>query len=330
MSEGLYDSVASFKARAYARVGADGLGRHLADRYGVEVVETSELDVGVSRVDLADGRQWVARLFPRDRPLEAVRGDAEILELVAAHGIPAERCVPEPVSEHEGQGVLVTEWVDGVNGRGRENPALFRSLGHLLGQLHAIVPPDGHAATRPAGSWHSLSIAGGGREDDVRHLRTLLADAVSSAPTDQRPAFATLDQALSDLDVGDGLPRVFSHPDYAAPNALLADDGGIVLVDWTAAGTAPRVNSLGLLLSSTGGAGDAIDGVLAGYAAAGQALEPAELDRLEDAVFGFDFVLSCWAIVYFNAPATQVVANAAQSRANARKIAERARQAVRA
>ena len=328
MSEGWYDSVATFKARAYERVGIDGLGGHLSGRHGVEVVATSQLDGGVFRVDLSDGRRWVARLFPRARPLAAVQGDADILELVAAQGIPAERCVPEPVSEHEGQGVLVTEWVDGVNGRGRDTPHLFRTLGRLLGEVHAIVVPEGHAATRSGGSWHSLSIEGGGRDADVRHLRSLLSDAARSAPSDQQASFAALDELLATLDVGDGLPRALSHPDLNSANALLTEDGGVTLVDWTGAGTAPRVLGLGLLLSSTGGDDASIDAVMASYAAAGQALEPAELDRLEEAVLGFGFVLDCWSIVYFGGPASQVVSNATRSRAAARAIAERARQAV--
>ena len=328
MGEEMYDSVATFKARAYERVGADGLGRHLSERYGVEVAGTSELDGGVYRVDRVDGGRWVARLFPRARPIEAAQGDADVLELVAAHGFPAERGVPDPVSEHEGQGVLVTEWVEGVNGRGKDTPDLFGSLGRLLGELHAIVPPDGHGATRPAGSWHSLSIEGGGRDADVRHLRSLLADAARSAPAEQRGSFEALDRELAALDVGDGLPSALTHPDFCSANVMLADDGGVTLVDWTGAGTAPRVVSLGLLLSSTGGDQTSIDAVMAGYAASGGVLEPAELDRLEDAVIGFGFVLACWGIAYFGASANQVLSTLAGSRAAARPIVERARQAV--
>lgn len=328
MGAELYDSVATFKAKAYERVGVEGLGRHLSERYGTEITGTSELDGGVYRVDHADGRRpWVARLFPRARPIEAVEGDAEVLTLVAAHGFPAERCVADPVSEHEGQGVLVTEWVDGVNGRGKGSPDLFGSLGRLLGELHGIPRPEGHASTRAAGSWHSLSIEGGGRDADVRHLRSLLTDAASTAPADQQPSFDALDEELAALDVGEGLPSALTHPDFCSANVVLTD-GGAVLVDWTGAGTAPRVLSLGLLLSSTGGDGASIDAVMSGYSASGQTLEPAEVERLEDAVVGFGFVLACWGIVYFGAPPNQVVSTLARSRAAARPIVERARQAV--
>lgn len=328
MSEGLYDSVATFKARAYERIAVEGLGPHLAECYGVDVVGTTALDGGVYRVDLGNDRCWVARLFPRARPIEVVRGDADVLDLVADRDFPAERCVSDAVSEHEDQGVLVTEWVEGVNGRGQDSPAVFRSLGALLAELHSIVPPEGHAARRPAGSWHSLSIEGGGREADVRHLRSLLTEAALSSSSEERPAFEALDRELEALDVGDGLPTALTHPDFCSANAMLAADGGVVLVDWTGAGTAPRVTSLGLLLSSTSGAQASVDAVMSGYASAGVTLEPAEFDRLEDAVVGFGFVLACWGVVYFGAPASQVVSTLAMSKASARSIVERARQAV--
>lgn len=329
MGEGLYDSVATFKAKAYERVAVEGLAGHVAEHHGVDVVGTTPLDGGVFRVDLADGRRWVARLFPRARPMAAVQGDAEVLDLVAAHGFPAEHTVsPTAVSGHEGQGVLVTEWTGGVNGRGKESPAVFRSLGALLGRLHAIEPTaGGHGSSRPAGSWHSLSIEGGGRKADVRHLRSLLADARSTASAPS--AFDELDEALEGLDVGDGLPSALTHPDFCSANAMLAPDGeGIVLVDWTGAGTAPRVVSLGLLLSSTGGVPASVDAVMAGYASSGGSLTATELDRLDDAVLGFGFVLACWGIVYFGAPAPQVVATLAASRVTARAIADRVRRTV--
>ena len=332
MGEELYDSVATFKAKAYERLAVEGLGAHVAEHHGVDVVGTTPLDGGVFRVDVADGRRWVARLFSRARPLPAVQGDADVLDLVAAHGFCAERTVSSQaaVSVHEGQGVLVTEWVDGVNGRGKESPAVFRSLGALLGRLHAIEPAGGgHGSSRPAGSWHSLSIEGGGREADVRHLRSLLADARSSTTASSASSFDELDEALEGLDVGDGLPTALTHPDFCSANAMLVPGSDeIVLVDWTGAGTAPRVTGLGLLLSSTGGVPTSVDAVLAGYASSGQALTGPELERLDDAVLGFGFVLACWGIAYFGAPAAQVVSTLAASRDSARAIANRVREAA--
>ena len=68
-----------------------GLPAHLSDTYGIEVTEIAQLDLGVYRVDRADGDSWVARLFPAVRPREHVDGDAEILRWLAALDYPAER-----------------------------------------------------------------------------------------------------------------------------------------------------------------------------------------------------------------------------------------------
>jgi Ser/Thr protein kinase RdoA (MazF antagonist) len=329
MREGLYESVATFKANAYVRVGEERLGAHLADHYGIEVTGTVPLDGGVYRVDRGDGPPWVARLFTRSRPIEAVRGDAAVLQLVAERGFPAERCIADPVTEHEGQGVLVTELVDGTNARDDQRVELFRTLGARLGELHSIAVPAGHAAARPAGSWHSLSIAGGGRDADVAALHSLLADAATRAPADQQLSFETLHAELESLDVGHGLPTALTHPDYCGANAMCTPDGHVVLVDWTGAGTAPRVLTLGWLLSTTGGRAELIDAVLTAYASTVDTpLTTLELDRLEDAIRGFGFVLGCWGIAYWGAPASQVVSGVAPGRSVARTIADQARQAV--
>ena len=55
------------------------------------MTEIAQLDLGVYRVDRADGDSWVARLFPAVRPREHVDGDAEILRWLAALDYPAER-----------------------------------------------------------------------------------------------------------------------------------------------------------------------------------------------------------------------------------------------
>jgi hypothetical protein len=71
-------------------------------------------NTGVFRVDRIDGPSWMARLFRAARPMDGVEGDAEILRFLAKRDFPAERCAhPEPVSIHDGQGVLVTEYIDG-------------------------------------------------------------------------------------------------------------------------------------------------------------------------------------------------------------------------
>jgi len=46
------------------RVGLEDLAAHLGSTYGIEVERTTELDLGVLRVDRSDGPSWAARVFP--------------------------------------------------------------------------------------------------------------------------------------------------------------------------------------------------------------------------------------------------------------------------
>src|SRR4051812_19592151 len=321
----IYDRVDTFKSVAYARVGQDRLPAHLEDRYGIRVAALTELDGGVFRVDRDDAPPWVARLFPAVRPMDAVEGDGEVLRFVAAHDLPAERCAcADPCSVLEGQGVLVTEYVAGVNGRGDSSPNTMHRMGELLGRLHTLPPASG-AMARDAGSWHSLSVQGGARSEDVAALQKLLADVQQRAPAAQHQALQALRDELADIDVGQGLPTALTHPDFATANVIKTPDGGLVLVDWTGAGDAPRVISLGLLLSTSGGSLDLVDAVMAGYREHVQ-LEPEELSRLPDSIRAFALILDCWGIVYWGAPATAALQQVEPARERAAAIAQRARQ----
>jgi hypothetical protein len=52
------------------------LRRYLDKRYKITIKGFSRLDRGVYKMDKADGRSWVVRVFPINRPLERVQGDA--------------------------------------------------------------------------------------------------------------------------------------------------------------------------------------------------------------------------------------------------------------
>src|SRR5262245_26374632 len=96
------------------RQGIESLAGHLDRQYGTSGGALVPLDAGVYRVDRRDGPPWVARLFPAVRPLERAVGDAHILRFLETHAFPAERLAhADPVSTHEGQAVLVTEFVSG-------------------------------------------------------------------------------------------------------------------------------------------------------------------------------------------------------------------------
>jgi hypothetical protein len=171
------------------------LPAHLEARYGIQVARLTELDLGVYRVDRRDGPDWVARVFAADRPLAAAEGDAALLQSLEQQEFPAERCAAqEPVSVHEGQGVLVTRYMPGTRADGSRRT--FGRLGGLLGRLH-LLPAD-HA--RDGGGWHHL-IHLGSPAAEIAAARSGLEASAADLPADQRPLLTAL---LAELDRADG------------------------------------------------------------------------------------------------------------------------------
>jgi Ser/Thr protein kinase RdoA (MazF antagonist) len=169
-----------------------------------------------------------------------------------------------------------------------------------------------------------LSFEGGSRRTDVTHLSTLLADAARRAPAPQQPPFESLQAELAQLDLGEDLPHALTHPDFGPANAIKAPDGDFVLVDWTSAGNAPRVISLGLLLSYVGGNLGLVEPIIDGYRSHVR-LDDEELARLPDSIRGFALILACWGIVCWGAPAAQVVQSIAPATQHAMAVAAKVR-----
>jgi Ser/Thr protein kinase RdoA (MazF antagonist) len=273
----------------YRRPGADAVPAHLERRYGIEVAGTTRLDTGVFRVERRDGPPWVARVFITARPLSRVEDDAEVLRFLADQDFPAERCAhPEPVSEMDGRAVLVTEFVPGKPWPTR-TPAAWRELGALAGRVHSLAAPDG-AARRPAGSLHHLPDYEGGPERDLAAAAALLADLDGRVPEAHKATYQALLELLPRGDDCSGLPHSFVHPDLAEPNTVAAADGP-VLVDWTGAGSGPRLASLAMLLRSAGPQNAA--SVMRGYAEH-QQLTAEELDRLEGVLWIRPLWFAAW------------------------------------
>lgn len=322
----LYGSVDEFRAHAYTRADDALLAPHLQDTYGIDVTGVERLDGAVFRVERRDSPPWVARVHPHRRPLAAAEGDAEILRFVERHAFPAERCIANPVSWLDGSAVVVTEFVPGHNARGAGDQALLRRLGELLGVLHSL-PLESGATARPAGSWHTLSIEGGDRRHDVDALLSLLADARTRASAVDAEHFDQICKELDGLDTGDGLPVALTHPDFVSANVMRTPDGDVVLVDWTGAGCAPRVASLGFLLATTGGDPSRIQAVVDGYRSQVE-LSDEELTRLPDSVRAFPLVLDCWGIAYRDARPDAVASKIDAARAYATTVADQASRAL--
>jgi len=311
-------------AGAGARVRA-----HLEAEYGIRVSKVSELDQGVFRVGQRDGSTWVARIFPSARPVPAAEGDAEILRFVTGHGFRAERpASPEPVSELDGQAVLITEYVDGVP-RGPQRVEVIRrfggfwTLGVMLGELHTLPGTDAPGAiARPGGAWHHL--AEGLPGDEIAAAARILDDAGERLTADDRKAHAALRAEVAGFDGGDGLPQALIHPDFVLANLVASPSRGLVMVDWTGSGRGPRLWSLAFLLFAAGGRGPTrVDSVVTGYVTQVRP-EPEELDRLAGMIRVRPAMFEIWAVGQGRKRVAQAWRGVAQARDLADAVAARA------
>jgi Ser/Thr protein kinase RdoA (MazF antagonist) len=272
----------------YRRPGAEALPAHLEDRYGIRVAAMTRIVPGVFRVDRHDGPPWVARLALASRPVARTEEDAAVLRFLERQGFPAERCAhAEPVSTLGGRAVLVTGYLPGKHPAG--SPAVWRKLGDLLGRLHAL-PTEPGPSRRPAGSLHHLPEYEGGPGQDLAAAEALLADLDGRVPAEHKQLYELIQELLPEGDAAEGLPEAFVHPDPVRNNVVVTR-ASPVLVDWTGAGTGPRLASLAGLLHSAG-PGHAAD-VLAGYRGHTD-LTAGELDRIGGVLWTRILWLSAW------------------------------------
>jgi Ser/Thr protein kinase RdoA (MazF antagonist) len=313
--------------RLAVRRGVPRLAAHLSDTYGIAATEIDQLDLGVYRVDRADGPSWVARLFPAVRPRSLVEGDAEILRWLAEVDYPAERlAAPDPVSVLENQPLLVTEYVTPVPLYERRTAVAaaggLRVLGWLLGRLHTLegAPP------RAGGAWHHLTD--GDPRAELAVVQALVAEAATSVPARGRRRYDAVREAADALDAGDGLTTTFTHPDFVIANVVVPGDGTMVLVDWSGAGRAPRMGSLGFLLWSVGFGGDLarVDRTVDGYRRH-VTPEPEELARLEALIAARPIVFEAWGFAMGRKPLAEAAAGLPAIHERAAAIAVRARAA---
>jgi Ser/Thr protein kinase RdoA (MazF antagonist) len=285
----------------YNPAGYENLAPHLEDRYGIRVSSVTRLDGGVFRVDRHDGPSWVARVFPAERDIEAVEGDAQVLRFLEENDYPAERCAhAEAVSTLAGRGVLVTQHVDGSPADDSEQTA--HELGAMLGRLQTLPNASG-AVARDAGSLHHWSDNGGGPVEDLAAASSWLAAVDGRVPAPHRAAYETLRDELARADDLHDLPRAFVNPDFQVGNVIASPDAGLVVVDWTGSGRGPRIAALAtlLLMAVEGYHGHPprgadlgrVDSVIAGYRAHVR-LEREEQARLADAMRRLPLVFACF------------------------------------
>ncbi|MGH9169694.1 MAG: phosphotransferase [Acidimicrobiales bacterium] len=261
--------------RMYQREGIDTLPAHLEQAYGIAVAKLTQLDVGVFRVDRSDSDTTVvARLFSAARPQAAAEADLAVLRYLAEIGFPSERPFTDTVTRHEGQAVLLTEFLKEVP-KAKRPPYPIIRLGAMIGRLHGLAVPEG--ADRPAGGLHHFSE--GTMADELSAAAGWIDSIESDATSGVLDALGELRSALDGADGGVGLPEAFVHPDPVPKNAIFTAEGP-VLVDWTSAGRGPRLASMTLVLHS----GWAAVPFMKGYAKH-VALTDDERERLPELLF---------------------------------------------
>lgn len=145
------------------------LSAHIEKTDPVRVKDLSKLDRNVHRIDLEDGKSWVARVYSAENQT-AVERLAKLLEHIHVYRFPTEELVPHLVAAtDDGDAcILVTNFVHGKHPE--RNKATFFRLGKLLGQLHGMHLGHGMPAE---GAWHYLCMPAGMEQECEAAIRML-------------------------------------------------------------------------------------------------------------------------------------------------------------
>lgn len=217
----------------------DQLARSVEQAFrGTEVLQVLELKRSrLYRLRTSRDRDWLVRFHEADR-------HATVLSALAGLGYPCPRVVETTdgrrVVAAGGERFVVLEWVDGSP----PWPGLsaLESVGRALGSLHALEIHD------------RLPEAGMLPRAELGHASASIASIRSEVPRSQVDHFEALERACAGIDFLEDLPRHVLHGDAHPWNAVAAEAGGAVLIDWDSAGLGPPVVDLGfLLLSCLGG-----------------------------------------------------------------------------
>lgn len=283
------------------------LAGHIEQRYGVAVASSVSLEGGTTKLQLADGRRWVARVFTAGRPLATTEAEAALLRRLEQAAFPAERCADDrPVSAWDGRPVLVTEFIDGPRS------GSFAWLGALLGHLHM----RSGAGLPAGGGWHHVTV--GTPADEITAISELLDDAIENMRARELALLDRLRAAVGRADGCDDLPHCLVHPDFVPANAIRGEHGPVI-IDWAGAGRGPRLWSLGFLLWAAA-AESRLEAVISRYRLR-VSLEPHELERLEGAIWGRPVMLDCWSFATGRMPLARAAERVEQAQVDAGRIA---------
>ena len=318
---------------------ANILRRLLAEQYGIAAAELEPIspylfeDRGIYRVTSGDEGAYVLRAFRSD--VEAsLRGQVAVLSWLEQRGYSAPRArrtkAGRELAVFEGWRALLLTYMPGEPAD--FSPQCLMWLGACLGELHALTvdaPEEQNGARLP----------------DSRLTPpkdSLLSYEGRPVPAELRGIYARALEAIRRMrEAAPGLPAALLHGDCWPRNAVVSEDGVLVLVDWDGTGRGPAVLDLGYLLMACHlGVPDLpamrpdperIGAVMQGYCQR-RRLTASELDVLEAAVAYDSARRAVLEEALFAAPAEwrehlglrKAVARAAASK----EIAEMARSAV--
>jgi len=165
----------------------------------------------------------------------------------------------------------------------------------------------------------------GSPRDEIAAAIARLEQARPQPGAPRRWHYDALQAALEQAEDCAGLPEALLHPDFVPANAIVSEEGRLVIVDWTGAGRGPRAWSLAFLLWAAGARElGLVDAVSARYASHVR-LEPRELARLAAAIRVRPLVLDTWSVCMGRKPAAQAAGALAGTARLAEAIAARAR-----
>lgn len=273
---------------------AERLLAHLRDHYRIHARAATKVSIHKSylfRVDRNDGDAWIARALPPARSRAGAEGDAAILRFLERKGFPAERlAVDDAVSDFERSAVLVTRFVE--NKPFTDPTKKLGMMAELLGRLHVLPLDD--SVSRPGGSEGVDPRYEGTPRQDLMEALSFLDAVDSKVPAAERERFEQLRNRVRSTDTGEGLPVALVHGNLLHnPDHALLTDGGIVGINWTAAGRGPRVSDFAWLMWGTWLKPEAIAAVVDGYRRHVE-LTDEELARLEGVMSIRPLRLSCF------------------------------------
>jgi Ser/Thr protein kinase RdoA (MazF antagonist) len=211
----------------------------------------------VFRVSLTTSASYVLRAYRSEAPVpdwlvgcdattqaELLMSRAATLTYLADHHYVAPRVIPTQTGQligmTDGWCTLVTTFIDGDVIAA--TPTTLQQLGAALGRLHTLDSDlDPSAPVLVGKSWWYPDLV-------IPAVLAQYAEVTRDAPAVWRSFIEACCTTLHTIQMHPDLPRAIIHGDAWVGNAIQAVAGGLVLIDWEAAGQGIAILDVGRLL----------------------------------------------------------------------------------